>query len=138
MKANLGFGEDVIGLVNTFRGVVSLVGVLPAGRLVDRFGWVPALLASEVTDATAALLGAITTIPAGMASVLAFMELSIALWAPGFNVAVYSNALAESKLGMAYARATFYRSLTSVPAPWVGGMLYSIVPALPIVAGALF
>jgi len=138
MKANLGFGEDVIGLVNTFRGVASLVGVLPAGKLVDRFGWVPALLASEVTGAAAALMGALATTPAGMAAALTFMGLSIALWVPGFNVAVPSIAPAKSELGRAYARSTFYRSLTSVPAPWVGGMLYSIAPVLPMLTGAFF
>ncbi len=138
MKANLGFGEDVIGLVNTFRGVASLAGALPAGKLVDRFGWVPALLASEVTGAAAALTGAIATTPAGMSVALTLMGLPIALWVPSFNVAVPSVAPAKSELGRAYARSTFYRSVISVPAPWVGGMLYSVAPVLPMVAGALF
>ena len=105
---------------------------------VDRFGWVPALLASEVTGAAAALTGAIATTPAGMSAALTLMGLSIALWVPSFNVAVPSVAPAKSELGRAYARSTFYRSVISVPAPWVGGMLYSVAPVLPMVAGALF
>ena len=76
-------------------------------------------------------------LPARMAAALTFMGLSIALWVPSFNIAVPSIAPSKSELGRAYARSTFYRSVISVPAPWVGGMLYSVAPVLPMVAGAL-
>jgi len=44
---------------------------------------------------------------------------------------------AKSELGRTYARSNFYRSVAAVPAPWVGGMLYSIVPTLPMTIGAV-
>ena len=55
MKVRLGLDEDVIGFINTFRGVASMLGVVPSGLLVDKRGWVPAILASEVAGALAAL-----------------------------------------------------------------------------------
>ena len=137
MKANLGFGEDVIGFANSFRGLASMLGVMPSGRLVDKYGWVPALLASEVAGA----LGALTIVFANslevMVLALSLIGLSVALWAPSFNVAVPSIVPVKSELGRTYARSNFYRSVAAVPAPWLGGLLYNIAPVLPMAAGAI-
>ena len=137
MKVRLGLGEDVIGFVNTFRGVASMLGLVPSGLLVDKRGWVPAILASEVAGALAALTIVFAYSPELMILAMSLVGLSIALWAPSFNVAIPSIVPAKSELGRTYARSNFYRSVAAVPAPWVGGMLYSIVPTLPMTIGAV-
>ncbi len=137
MKASLGFGEDIIGLVNTFRGATSMLGVLPSGKLVDKHGWFPAILLSEIL----AVLSALTIIFAHtaivMALAMAFIGLSIALWAPSFNVAISEIVSEKTELGRAYARANFYRSLTAIPSPWIGGKLYAIMPMLPMMTSTI-
>ena len=137
MKANLGFGEDVIGFVNSFRGLASMLGVMPSGRLVDKYGWVPALLASEVAGALGALTVVFADSPEVMVLALSLIGLSVALWAPSFNVAVPSIVPVKSELGRTYARSNFYRSVAAVPAPWLGGLLYNITPVLPMATGAI-
>ncbi len=131
MKAVLGFTEDVIGLVNTFRGISSAIGVLPFGKLVDRYGWLPSIVLSEATAiaAVASILLADNTVVMSLAMV--FIGLSIASWVPGYNVAVSTIAPNRGELARTYARANFYRSLAAIPSPWIGGILYSIAITLP-------
>lgn len=137
MKVRLGFSEDVIGLLSTIRGISSLISLIPSGRLVDRFGWFPALLLSEVTGGLAALIMALAQSPLIAAMAMTLIGLSVALWIPGFNVAVPNVVPNKSELGRTYARCNFYRSVAAVPTPWIGGILYSIIPVLPMTAGAI-
>ena len=137
MKIKLGFSEDIIGLLSTIRGISSLISLIPSGRLVDKFGWFPALLLSEVTGGLAALTMALAQSPFIAAIAMALIGLSVALWIPGFNVAVPNVIPNKSELGRTYARCNFYRSVAAVPTPWIGGMLYNIIPTLPMVAGAI-
>jgi len=137
MKVKLGFSEDIIGLLSTIRGISSLISLIPSGRLVDKFGWFPALLLSEVTGGLAALTMAFAQSPFIAAIAMTLIGLSVALWIPGFNVAVPNVIPNKSELGRTYARCNFYRSVAAVPTPWIGGMLYNITPTLPMVAGAI-
>ena len=137
MKVKLGFSEDIIGLLSTIRGISSLTSLIPSGRLVDKFGWFPALLLSEVTGGLAALTMALAQSPLIAAVAMTLIGLSVALWTPGFNVAVPNIIPNKSELGRTYARCNFYRSVAAVPTPWMGGMLYNIIPTLPMVAGAI-
>ncbi len=137
MKVKLGFSEDIIGLLSTIRGMSSLISLLPSGQLVDKFGWFPALLLSEVTGGLAALTMALTQSPFIAAIAMTLIGLSVALWIPGFNVAVPNVIPNKSELGRTYARCNFYRSVAAVPTPWIGGMLYNIIPTLPMVTGAI-
>jgi len=137
MKVKLGFSEDIIGLLSTIRGISSLISLIPSGRLVDKFGWFPALLLSEVTGGLAALTMALAQSPLIAAIAMTLVGLSVALWIPGFNVAVPNVIPNRSELGRTYARCNFYRSVAAVPTPWIGGMLYNIIPMLPMITGAI-
>ncbi len=137
MKAILGFAEDIIGLVNMFRGISSAIGVLPLGKLVDKYGWFPAIVLSEVTAvvAVALILSANDVIVMSLA--MAFIGLSIASWVPGYNVAVSTITPNRDELARTYARANFYRSLAAIPSPWIGGILYSTAITLPFATSIL-
>lgn len=137
MKALLGFGEDIIGLVNTFRGATSMLSVLPSGKLVDKRGWFPAILLSEVLAVLSVLTMMFAHTAMDMALAMTFIGLSIALWTPSFNVAISEIVSEKSELGRAYARTNFYRSLTAIPSPWIGGKLYAITPMLPMIASTI-
>ncbi len=137
MKAYLGLSEPVIGLVNTLRGAASIAGVLISGRLVDKLGWFPVLVASEVLGVTSALLAAVSRSGVLMGISLAFVGLSVAFWVPSFNVAISSLSPGRSELGRSYARANFYRSVVSIPFPWVGGQLYALIPFLPMAVASV-
>ena len=137
MKVKLGFSEDIIGLLSTIRGISSLTSLIPSGRLVDKFGWFPALILSEVTGGLAALTMALAQSPLIAAVAMTLIGLSVALWTPGFNVAVPNIIPNKSELGRTYARCNFYRSVAAVPTPWMGGMLYNVIPTLPMMVGAI-
>ena len=137
LRAHLGFPEDVIGFISSVRGAASAVAVLGAGRMVDRYGWRLVLALSEVTGALGALLMAIARSPEGFAAAMAMVGLSIALWMPGYNVAVPHFAGGFGELGRAYARAGFYRSIASIPAPWIGGLIAALGPTVPMLVGSL-
>ncbi len=137
MKAVLGFTEDIIGFVNTFRGISSVVGVLPLGKLVDRHGWFPAIVLSEVLAIVAVILIPMTSSAIIMALSMFFIGLSIASWVPSYNVAVSTIAPNRSELARTYARANFYRSLIAIPSPWIGGILYSIATTLPFITSTI-
>ena len=137
MKVHLGLGEDIIGFMSTLRGVTSMLGVVPSGILVDKYGWIPAILASEVTGALAALTIAFARSDELVVLAMCLIGLSIALWSPSFNVAIPNIVPIKSELGRTYARSNLYRSIAAIPAPWLGGMLYDITPALPMTIGAI-
>jgi len=137
LKAHLGFTEDLIGLVNTFRGLTSSLFIIPAGSIVDKYGWKPVILISEISGvlAVTSLIFAkdIVTVSIGTS----LIGISIAFWNPSFNVAVSYIAPNSSELGRTFARASFYRSIASVPTPTIGGALFEVLPTLPMVLGAL-
>ena len=137
LKAYLGFTEDIIGLVNTFRGLASALFIIPAGSIVDKYGWKPVILASEVSGilAVISLIFAKDVITVSIGTSL--VGISIAFWNPSFNVAVSYIAPSPSELGRTYARANFYRSIASVPTPMIGGVLFDILPTLPMFWGVL-
>ncbi len=137
MKAVLGFTEDIIGFVNTFRGISSVIGVLPLGKLVDKHGWFPAIVLSEVLAIVAVILIPMTSNAIIMALSMFFIGLSIASWVPSYNVAISTIAFNKSELARTYARANFYRSLTAIPSPWIGGILYSIATTLPFIVSTI-
>jgi len=137
LKAYLGFSEDVIGLVNTFRGLASMLLIIPAGRIVDKHGWKPVILMSEITGVLA-LVSLIFARDVIMVSIgTSLVGASIAFWNPSFNVAVSYIAPNTSELGRTYARANFYRSVASIPTPTIGGALFKVLTILPMVLGAL-
>ncbi len=132
-----GLREDAIGLVNTVMNAATIASLTAAGKLVDKLGWVPVLAAS---DAVAALSAAILVLGQGTgiaaaATAMALMGVSLALWAPSFNVAVPDIIDNPREVGRAYSRANFYRGIASAPAPWIGGALYTIAPTHPFIAG---
>ena len=65
------------------------------------------------------------------------------LWIPILNsymkvkLGFSEDIIGLLELGRTYARCNFYRSVAAVPTPWIGGMLYNIIPTLPMVAGAI-
>ncbi len=121
-----GYSEEYVGLMMSGQGLVQSLVLPLAGRITDKmrpgkivafseaFGIISAILLSHPLPALRATTG------------LLLLGLSIAFWIPGYNslIAQFSN---REELGENYATANVYRSIASVPSPYIGGLLYDTI-----------
>lgn len=119
-----GFTPFQLGLLSTAFNLTWGVTSIPLGRLSDRFGRWPILMASWAM--------AIVTVLGFMASrsfemFLVFQVISAldpALWVPAW-MALLSEKAPPGGLSTVMGKLDSYSRLVSIPAPWVGGLLYS-------------
>ncbi len=125
-----GYDELSIGTLISVSNVVEALATPVAGRLTDRFGSSVALAVSEAT-AAAATLCLINPVPHFLAALsMALIGVSIGFWIPGYSV--YVAKVFRGSVGEAFASINAVRSLVSVPAPYVGGLLYEVLaPVAP-------
>ena len=124
-----GYDELSIGTLISVSNVVEALATPVAGRLTDRLGSSVALAVSEATAAAAAL-GLVNPVPQYVAVLsMALVGVSIGFWIPGYSVYV---AKVFRNVGEAFASINAVRSLVSVPAPYLGGLLYEVLaPVAP-------
>ena len=135
LKVYLELDTEVIGLIASLINGTTIATLIIAGRLADRIGWLTSMLLSEIFAAigTALLIYAKGIELVMLATI--FLGLSIALWIPSFDIAISSVAETPNAIGCAYSRANMVRTLASVPAPMIGGELYTAYPRLPLMIG---
>ncbi|MET1101449.1 MAG: MFS transporter [Pyrodictiaceae archaeon] len=132
----LGHSEEEIGLFYTMTSLVQTISSIPLGKLADKAGAVKVLASSEAMGTAAVILLAEPRPIALLVTALTLIGLSIAAWIPAYNKLVAQ--LARGRLGETYASANAVRSIASIPAPILGGLLYqSLGPQTPFIASAL-
>ncbi len=136
-RAFLGLSPEEIGLLGTIRGGASAITMLGAGRLVDKVGWFPMLLTSEITGIFASLALGLGRSFYVLSFAMVMIAFSVSGWAPAFNVAVVEMCRKEEELGRAYSKANFYRTAASIPSSFLGGLAYSLSHSLPFLMGSL-
>lgn len=138
LKAVYGLTNDVIGALAGLRTGAQLATVYLAGRLVDRLGGVAGFVASEVAGLLSALiLGLRVPGPVGPVATMVLFGVSIAFWIPAYNVLAIGVSESRSSVARVYGKMNFFRMSTSIPAPWIGGAIATLVSeALPFIAGA--
>jgi len=136
LKVHLALGTESIGLITSLINGTTIVALLIAGRIVDRIGWCTSMLLSEILAAIGMVLLMYAKDVDLVIIAVIFLGLSIALWIPSFNIAIPSVAGSLDGVGRAYSRANMVRTVASVPAPMIGGELYTTYPKLPLMIGA--
>lgn len=133
---SLGYDEATIGALLGLSNFIETLCTPIMGKLVDSMGASRVLALSEAT----AMLSALTLITAGngiyyVVVSMVLIGLSISSWVPGYNVYV---AKVYERIGETYATTNAIRSLSGIPAPYIGGVLQdTITLQAPLLASAV-
>jgi MFS family permease len=132
----VGIGAPAFGALVAVQAVTSIVSYLTVGRLADRFGRKPFVIATFV---------AFAAFPVAVALAGGFATLVVAFVIGGLRevgeparkamiVDLVRPAVRARSIGLYY----LIRSVTIAPAAFIGGVLWHVSPALPFwVAGAV-
>ena len=137
MKAELALSEDKIGLLNTTMNIATILVLLPSGKIVDSYGWKTGLLLSEMSIIMGLLPLILSVNIYYLAILMIAIGISIGLWLPSFNTAIPSIINNSIEAGRSYSKANMYRTIASIPSPWIGGALYTILPIYPLIVGCI-
>ena len=137
MKSEYGLNEDDIGLLNTVMNIVTVIALIPSGKMVDKKGWKLGLILSEMAGILGLLVIIFTSTIYPLIIAMSLFGISIGLWLPSYNASIPSIIRNREELGRAYSRANIYRAILSTPSPWIGGVMYAILPLLPLISGSI-
>ncbi len=121
---NYGFTDFQLGLLSTAFNLSWGVSSIPLGKVSDRLGRKPMLLAS-LAIALTTVLGFLTFRSFG--AFLLFQAISAldpALWIPAWMI-LLANVVPKQRLSLVMGKIDAYSKLAGIPAPWFGGLLYS-------------
>ncbi len=124
-------GVEQIGYLNALLGLVLMVVTFPAGWLSDRIGERRAIALGFLLEGVGLTIFVLAEGFYGF--VLSFMVLGAGygLMNPAYD-SLISKAIPENMRGMAFGLLWTSLGLISLPAPWLGGQLWSrFNPALP-------
>jgi predicted MFS family arabinose efflux permease len=119
---DLGFREDVLGLVNGANRVGSLAGTLPAAFVAYRLGLRKTLLVTIASTAAIELLRALLVTPATAAALGFASGFVFALWAVIFAPLIVS-AVTEKQRAAAFSLFAAVMIGVGVAGNWIGGQL---------------
>ena len=121
---NYGFAELQLGLLSTAFNVSWGLSSIPIGRLSDRIGRKPMLMASWAAGMTT-ILGFLL-----FRSFPAFLLFEIvsgldpSFWIPAWT-AMISERVPSDRLSSTFGKIDAASRIAGIPAPWLGGLLYS-------------
>lgn len=119
-----GFTPFQLGLLSTAFTLSWGVSSIPLGRLSDRFGRRPLLMASWVMSIIT-VLGFICSRSFEMFLLFEVTSaLDPALWIPAW-MALIAEKVPSKGLSTVMGKLDSYARLAGIPAPWIGGLLYS-------------
>jgi len=119
-----GFTELQLGLFTTGFNLAWGITSIPIGKISDRVGRKPMLLAS-LAMALVTVLGFLAF--RSFEAFLFFQILSAldpALWIPAW-MAMLAEKVPKERLSLVMGKIDSYSKLAGIPAPWIGGLLYS-------------
>jgi len=124
MVDRFGFTTFQLGLLSTAFNLTWGVSSIPFGKLSDRFGHRPLMLGS-LAMASIAALGFIFSRSFEMFLVLQVVSaMDPVLWIPAW-MALIGEKAPSRRLSTVMGKLDSYSRLASIPAPWMGGLLYS-------------
>ena len=133
-----GLSATMVGILNSVMYGTRMFSQYFIGKWVDKFGYIKGLLYSEVLAVISAILLSITGYMEFLVAGLILTGLSISFWNPAYNKAVSLNTREEYR-ATEYSKMNMLRSISSVPAPYIGGYLYDYVnPGLPFLLSSIF
>jgi len=131
LQDHRGIDVAAIGLLNALFGGASMLVMIPAGHLADRFGERFAIAGGYLTAFFAfALMLLVPTPWAAGASFIVF-GLAIGMLSPAYQ-SLISKSVPENLRGIAYGFLSTSNGFVALPAPWLGAMLWKGVgPTAP-------
>ena len=119
-----GFTPFQLGLLSTAFNLSWGISSIPLGRLSDRFGRRPLLMAAWAM-AVITVLGFLASRSFEMFILFEVTSaLDPALWIPAW-MALVSEKVPSRGLSTVIGKLDAYSRMASIPAPWLGGLLYS-------------
>ena len=121
---NYGFTDFQLGLLSTAFNLSWGVSSIPLGKVSDRLGRKTMLLASQAMALTT-VLGFLSFRSFG--AFLLFQAVSAldpAIWIPAW-MALLAEVVPRERLSLVMGKIDAYSKLAGIPAPWLGGLLYS-------------
>jgi len=135
LKSYCGLSDEGVALFNSLLAITMLVMSYPAGYLTDRLGAGKALVINEVVATSSVATLALATSEPLIYVPPILMGVSVSLWISGFN-ALTTYMGGTRRLGALRTGLDSVRTLLAVPAPMIGGLLYSVVSTTaPFIAG---
>jgi len=121
---NYGFSAFQLGLMSSAFNLSWALVAIPCGKLSDRFGRKPMFLASL----SAAIITAVGFLTFRSFEAFLFFELVSALdpafWIPAW-MAYLSERVPSDRLSTVMGKIDAYSKIAGIPAPWLGGFLYT-------------
>ncbi len=126
-----GIDIGTIGLLNALLGGASMLVMIPAGKLADRFGERFAIAAGYGTAFLAFALMLLVPSPWAAGAAFIVFGMAIGMLQPAYQ-SLISKAVPEKLRGIAFGFLSTSNGIVALPAPWLGAMLWKgIAPAAP-------
>ena len=125
LSRELGYAPKELAILSLVQNCVAIFSQIPIGKLVDLYGRKVFLLASELL-ATISMLGfALFKSLRFLMVFFGFIGLSVACWFPAAQ-SWLADQTGQSERGGIMGVINAMRSLASLPAPILGGLLYDV------------
>jgi MFS family permease len=113
-----------LGIMRTIYNLVAAVVLIPLGRLSDRFGRRPMLMVGWVTGMITVIGFLISRRFELFVLFFAVNALDSSIWSSTWTPLV-SETVHQENLSTVMGKLDAYSRLAGIPAPWLGGVLYS-------------
>jgi len=120
-----GFTTAQLGIMSSLFALSWTISQLPLGKLMDRYGYKPFLILSEIIGLL--VIGmwlAFSSLEAFAASYLLY-GLVAATWGPAM-LALLANSVSDEERAQAMGTIFAFRGLVAFPAPYIGGLLFDL------------
>jgi len=121
---NYGFTDFQLGLLSTAFNLSWGISSIPLGKLSDRFGRKPMLIASwSMAVTTVAGFLAFRSFPAFLLFQVVW-ALDPAFWIPAW-MALLAERIPPERLSTVMGKIDAYSKISGIPTPWLGGLIYT-------------
>ena len=118
-----GYTPYMLGVVMTVLTAANALSQIPLGRLVDRYGYVRFLFISQILSCVVIGLMLYSKSYAVVIAAQALMGVAASFWGPAEQAWIAIN-VDPDKRAQAIASFSTFRGLASLPAPFIGGLLF--------------
>jgi MFS family permease len=118
-----GLSTFQLGVMSSLMALTWTLSQWPVGKLIDRFGSKPLMLASQLGGIPIVLGFVFASSFPAFAALYACVGVMAATWLPA-QMAILANSTGEHGVGEAMGRLAAFQGLVGFPAPFVAGLLY--------------